>query len=135
MRPSTWQKPQVETASGDLDPAFPRLNRTLPRTKPFTGCVESGGFGLWARLGQQATHRGTGAWSSFLPPGFQALASVLNVRKQVWVLERGAPSRNNGAHAIPDHPNLAITFEEQLIVDQSTVDNAGDHLPITDDHA
>src|ERR1700731_4831154 len=112
MRPSTRQRPQVETAFGGLDPALSRLKRILLRTKPFTDCAESGGFGLWARLGQQTTHRGTGAGGSFFTPGFQALASVLDVGKQVRVLERGAPSRNNGAHAIPDHPNFAITFEE-----------------------
>src|SRR5450432_3077272 len=50
------------------------------------------------------------------------------------VLEGRAPGGNNGAHAIPDYPNFSITFEEQLVVDQSTVDDARDHIPITDDH-
>src|SRR5690348_13160211 len=69
----------------------------------------------------------------FFAPRFQPLASVLNVRKELRILECGAPGGHDISHAVPYRPNLTIAFEKKLVVNQAAVDDAGDHLPVTDE--
>src|SRR6185295_19284211 len=46
-----------------------------------------------------------------------------------------SPSRHDGSHTVPDYPVLPVAFEKQFVVDKSAVHDAGNHLPVADDHA
>src|SRR5438445_9738173 len=50
------------------------------------------------------------------------------------ILERGTPGGNDGAHAVPHHPDLPVTLEKKFVIDQAAVDDASDHFPVADDH-
>src|ERR1700687_4013915 len=75
-------------------------------------CAESWSLSFWGRLRHHVAHRGGGTWRAPLSPNFQALAGVLNIREEQGIFERRAPRGNDAVHAIPDHPDFAIAFEE-----------------------
>src|SRR5207245_11211283 len=49
-------------------------------------------------------------------------------------IERATTGRNNGAHAVPHHPDLHVSLEKKFVIDQAAVDDASDHFPVADDH-
>src|SRR6266566_10013092 len=69
-------------------------------------------LGARFRLYHHLPHRRTGSRRALLSPGFQPLASFFHVLEKMRILESGAPRRNDRPHAVPHHPNLAITIEK-----------------------
>src|SRR5208337_5143193 len=92
-------------------------------------------LGLAAALLHHLAHGGSGARGALFAPGLEPRAGLFNRGEKVRVLERGTPRRNDGAHAVPDDPKFPIAFKKEFVVDQSAIDDAGDHIPITNDHA
>src|SRR6266403_2428003 len=133
----TRQKQQAVIVSVWLSLTLNQRKPPFPPAKSFTECADSRGFNLWTRrrLCQQTSHGCARPRRPPFPPRFKPLAGVLDVLKQVWILECCAPRRNDRAHAIPHHPNLAVALKEQFVVDQSAIHNTRHHVPITDDHS
>src|SRR5262249_51830934 len=90
---------------------------------------------LRSQLLHHLPHCGVGTGSAFFPPRFEALANIFQIAKNRRILERRAPCRNDVSNAVPDYPDLAVAFEEKLIVDETPVHDARHHFPIADDHA
>ena len=61
----------------------------FPPTKSFTECADSRGFDLWTRrrLCQQTSHGCAGPRRAPFPPRFKPFTGVLDVLKQMWILE------------------------------------------------
>src|SRR5260370_27739811 len=70
-----------------------------------------------------------------LPPRFQPVVRLFNVCKKPRVFERGPPDWHDRSHAVPHHPDLAVAFEKQLIINQSVRTDARPPLPIAEHHA
>src|SRR5713226_3361440 len=105
----------------------------LPENFPASQFLNT--LGTRFRLYHHLPHCRAGSRRALLPPGLQPLASFFDVLEKMWILESGPPCGNDRPHAVPHHPNLAVAFEKQFVVDQPAVHDAGDHVPVADHHA
>src|ERR1041384_8609846 len=76
---------------------------------------------FWPCLLHHLTHCDVRTRRALFAPCLQSFAGFFKIQEHGGVLERRAPSRNDGSNPVPHDPDFAVTLKKELVIDQSAV--------------